>query len=1060
MPARPAIIVGLGSSGSEVAVQIYKTYQKYLKQNPDVNPNTVQFLLIDTDNPVSGSEDLGRTDHYLSIGNPNGDLLYDAMWEHDPFFRVWWYDNFTRVGRMYPGAGTTSPKGRLAFWSTLGTPSNSNNIENTLSTLMARASAAAADHDVAWVPVYIICTICGGTGAGMAIDTAYMIRKVQRGATNAEIHGVLMLPSVPLMRATTPYHQHIRANGYGFMVALNYWMTSNKSRPVEIAPFMERGNRAVVIKGDKSPFDVCWMISAKNEKGFSLLSWPDVKSQVAESVSMMVFEQGADGFQSRLNDFISDPVITGGEYGGQPSSYGSFASYSLRYSPDKAAEYLASYYGQQAIIHFRKTSPEGAAAAKSLAITFMRTHEIQEKSDEDPNQPMDQVLTRLRQAIPDRIVYDDVNIDQRLNQRKVKDQASLLAEIKLMVSEENSILTAQDKRKAGIPYLQQLEANREDFAEKVLFGEQTQRAEVSGLYQTVQWQMEDHDDGLARAQSFLTELRSLITEHRQSLVDELEGLQAAGRIGEEAQLRDMEGEDNLKDVGKKGAREMFGGLFSDKRKGILLVKKGFWVPWVNLKKDILTKRQAIQFYDALLREINKLLTILSEQVVSDLQAVESTILKTGRESLGRRIGANEATVEDLVLQDEKLLIEHFGPKATEAAHEGRMIVTYHTWELIQSLRKEPKVEEREEIRSAFREKLQGQLRHVGHVHFDRATRELTLWDALKVEAKSKGTEPKKYIVERTQSMFNKCIPYWHLNTGKHQALVLRMPVIQLYSFDTRSLDDFAAREGLDLNLDDLFVATNETRPERSDVDSSPYEFKIFIARGGAPIYFMTEPEECLADFQGWRSTQSVPILLDKRLEAYLKVSGEYPFNIKVGGASDELYYFLMAEHFGVIDSPLIRTKGINSSGTYKYPAQTINLGTKRWVAIASLQRGGKYDRYMEDISQLVKERMSRMSLDDRLNAHVETYYYLWLCANSTPDPTIKEELQKQANLVADTISSEFGYSRMDIEDMTKEFEESLQEQAAAEPEKGEVEEKPKPKPARRRPTTRRTPPKS
>ncbi|HQP60395.1 MAG TPA: hypothetical protein PKX41_04205, partial [Anaerolineaceae bacterium] len=178
------------------------------------------------------------------------------------------------------------------------------------------------------------------------------------------------------------------------------------------------------------------------------------------------------------------------------------------------------------------------------------------------------------------------------------------------------------------------------------------------------------------------------------------------------------------------------------------------------------------------------------------------------------------------------------------------------------------------------------------------------------------------------------------------------------------------------------------------------------------------------------------------------------------GASDELYYFLMAEHFGVIDSPLIRTKGINSSGTYKYPAQTINLGAKRWVAIASLQRGGKYDRYMEDISQLVKERMSRMSQDDRLNAHVETYYYLWLCANSTPDPTIKEELQKQANLVADTISSEFGYSRMDIEDMTKEFEESLQEQVASEPEKGEVEEKPKPKPARRRPTTRRTPPKS
>ncbi len=39
-----------------------------------------------------------------------------------------------------------------------------------------------------------------------------------------------------------------------------------------------------------------------------------------------------------------------------------------------------------------------------------------------------------------------------------------------------------------------------------------------------------------RAQSFLTEPAFWITEHRQSQ-DELEGLQAAGRIGEESRIR-------------------------------------------------------------------------------------------------------------------------------------------------------------------------------------------------------------------------------------------------------------------------------------------------------------------------------------------------------------------------------------------------------------------------------------------------------------------------------------------------------------------------------------------
>src|SRR5207248_2116616 len=122
MTTRPSILIGLGTSGSEIVGRVYQKYHKLVERG-EVEPNQCQFLAIDSD---GGAVTINRyisalpPQSRLPMVNARAEGLREYKWQEDRFFRTWWYENFKNIGPAVNGCGTVPAKGRLVFWSELG----------------------------------------------------------------------------------------------------------------------------------------------------------------------------------------------------------------------------------------------------------------------------------------------------------------------------------------------------------------------------------------------------------------------------------------------------------------------------------------------------------------------------------------------------------------------------------------------------------------------------------------------------------------------------------------------------------------------------------------------------------------------------------------------------------------------------------------------------------------------------------------------------------------------------------------------------------------------------
>jgi hypothetical protein len=71
--------------------------------------------------------------------------------------------------------------------------------------------------------VYIISTLCGGTGSGMFLDLAFMLRSSIRSAKN--IFGIFSVPD--MNTATSTQHARISANAFSALIELDYYSRDN-----------------------------------------------------------------------------------------------------------------------------------------------------------------------------------------------------------------------------------------------------------------------------------------------------------------------------------------------------------------------------------------------------------------------------------------------------------------------------------------------------------------------------------------------------------------------------------------------------------------------------------------------------------------------------------------------------------------------------------------------------------------------------------------------------------------------------------------------------------------
>ncbi|MDM8540999.1 tubulin-like doman-containing protein [Desulfococcaceae bacterium HSG9] len=187
---QPAIVIGLGGTGVTTITYLKKTL---IEQAPE-SLQFVRFLAIDID-------DLK--------GEAPSDSLFGENIRLDPekneFFRItdqtrakeaqsipeiadWFPDEAYRYLPLREGAKQAKPVGRLGFFLA------HEEISRWLYRLTNRVVTPEIKREFPGIRagelnVYLVSSICGGTGAGLFIDIAYEIRYLQDQAQLPEKHG-------------------------------------------------------------------------------------------------------------------------------------------------------------------------------------------------------------------------------------------------------------------------------------------------------------------------------------------------------------------------------------------------------------------------------------------------------------------------------------------------------------------------------------------------------------------------------------------------------------------------------------------------------------------------------------------------------------------------------------------------------------------------------------------------------------------------------------------------------------------------------------------------------
>lgn len=310
---QPTIVIGIGGTGKEVVLNI----KEQLERLPEVPP-VLSFVVIDT--AAAKSQELEPQEwHHITV---DGSIVVRNLPMY-PSIEKWWIKGL-RAGRIDRGAGQKRIRGRLALFY----PENFNEIadaiENALSNVMSVDKTRYHNiADTGQVVVNIVGSLCGGTGAGIFLDIAYLCRHfIGDGAIS--LIGTFGMPSmfsgISLGKLPNQY-KRIRANCYSALTELEHFTTQARWR----VTYPTLGDLDI----DSPPYDVLYLVSGTNEENREFATQADAYRMISERIlTETTSSLGIEFEEFFVNLDVLDGFI---EIGGdkKPTAFSSYAVASL-----------------------------------------------------------------------------------------------------------------------------------------------------------------------------------------------------------------------------------------------------------------------------------------------------------------------------------------------------------------------------------------------------------------------------------------------------------------------------------------------------------------------------------------------------------------------------------------------------------------------------------------------------------------------------------------------------------------------------------------------------------
>ncbi len=388
---RPTLVIGLGGSGVETARRL----KRILKQRYRMN-SLISFLFMDTDEGVyTENGELAIVDEFerASVAVRNPEQIAEEVRKNPnlhPYFHEFLDDSIDVVIlKNAIGAAGIRPVGRFAFHASFDTiyPKYiSPAIERIMGVhTLAKAMMLTADQQVTVTHshprIYIVSSLCGGTGSGIFFDTAVVVRHLlEQNNLDGEIVGIFYLPSVFRHESgiSSTMMEVIEANAYAGLMELEYF--SNPKRVQE-----ERWTFTYPMIGTltlKEPlFDEVFLVEGTNASGQSVNDKRDAFEMVARSLMLDIGSPlGARARSAKRNSMAvieTIPCAETGEY----RFMNSLAVTNLSVPIEELTRYCAAQAAVEA--WFVRDGQRASDTLPPQVETFLKTHsmDVSENSD-------------------------------------------------------------------------------------------------------------------------------------------------------------------------------------------------------------------------------------------------------------------------------------------------------------------------------------------------------------------------------------------------------------------------------------------------------------------------------------------------------------------------------------------------------------------------------------------------------------------------------------------------------------------------------------------------------
>lgn len=374
---RKTLVIGLGGTGRDAVLHAKRSCQEVYGEVPP----TTRFFVFDTTAPDDlklgdGSVALDRGEfRHLPVHNPQTLIRFNKDIKS-------WFPADVPLRAVTAGAKQIRALGRLALHANADVRDILNNLVSDINGW--ETSRAAKNYELVndgrQLHVSIVSSLAGGTGSGMLLDLAFLLRACSHLRPTDQVTAYLLAPGVFAGRPAT---QNVEPNTYAALREVDHHMNIRQvSGAPDTIPF---GDQHVPI--DRAPFDFVYFVDNVTSEGTVY----DKVTHLTEFLGRGIFMSiGASGKESGdIWDNLRDQLTDRQKWHGKAPHYSSFGFSELVYDPEPA---VRRYNLESAEELVRALFLGEQSDASGAVEDFMQTNQLREKDSHD--EVIDRLISR------------------------------------------------------------------------------------------------------------------------------------------------------------------------------------------------------------------------------------------------------------------------------------------------------------------------------------------------------------------------------------------------------------------------------------------------------------------------------------------------------------------------------------------------------------------------------------------------------------------------------------------------------------------------------------------